>query len=109
MKRFKPIMRHELSSALVSDILDEMDVSGSMPGLLPCSAKRELWALYKCVLRNALTSTLMVIGFEVQLLLSGAIVVETIFFWAGIGLSRLEITDSLMWTLIIPVTHKVSG
>jgi peptide/nickel transport system permease protein len=41
---------------------------------------------YRYVLRNALTSTVTVIGFAIQFLLAGAIVVETIFFWPGIGL-----------------------
>jgi peptide/nickel transport system permease protein len=40
---------------------------------------------YRHALRNALTSTVTVIGYAVQLLLSGTIVVETVFFWPGIG------------------------
>src|SRR5208283_1091282 len=33
----------------------------------------------------ALLTTVTVIGYAVQLLLSGTIVVETVFFWPGIG------------------------
>ncbi|MGP8070879.1 MAG: ABC transporter permease [Candidatus Bathyarchaeia archaeon] len=59
---------------------------------------------YKYVLRNALTSTVTVIGFAVQLLLSGAIVVETIFFWPGIGLYTTTAILSLDFPSIMGVT-----
>jgi len=59
---------------------------------------------YKYVLRNALTSTVTVIGFAVQLLLSGAIVVETVFFWPGIGLYTTTATLSLDFPSIMAVT-----
>jgi peptide/nickel transport system permease protein len=59
---------------------------------------------YKYVLRNALTSTVTVIGFAVQLLLSGAIVVETVFFWPGIGLYTTTAILSLDFPSIMAVT-----
>jgi len=59
---------------------------------------------YKYVLRNALTSTVTVIGFAVQLLLSGAIVVETVFFWPGIGLYTTTATLALDFPAIMAVT-----
>jgi len=59
---------------------------------------------YKYVLRNALTSTVTVIGFAVQLLLSGAIVVETVFFWPGIGLYTTTAILSLDFPSIMGVT-----
>jgi len=59
---------------------------------------------YRHVLRNALTSTITVIGFTVQYLLSGAIVVETIFFWPGIGHYTTQSVLSLDFPSIMGVT-----
>jgi peptide/nickel transport system permease protein len=73
---------------------------------------------YKYVLRNALTSTVTVIGFAVQLLLSGAIVVETIFFWPGIGLYTTQAVlavdfpsimgVTVVFTLVVVVTNLIT-
>jgi len=59
---------------------------------------------YKYVLRNALTSTVTIIGLAVQFLLSGAIVVETVFFWPGIGLYTTTATLALDFPSIMGVT-----
>jgi len=53
---------------------------------------------FRHALRNALTSTVTVIGYAVQLLLSGTIVVETVFFWPGIG----EYTTTSILSLDFP-------
>jgi ABC-type dipeptide/oligopeptide/nickel transport system permease component len=73
---------------------------------------------YRHTLRNALTSTVTVIGFAVQLLLSGTIVVETIFFWPGIGYYTTQSILSLdfpsimgvtvVFTLVVIVTNLVT-
>lgn len=59
---------------------------------------------YKYVLRNALASTVTIIGLAVQFLLSGAIVVETVFFWPGIGLYTTTSTLALDFPSIMGVT-----
>lgn len=60
--------------------------------------------MFRHALRNALTSTVTVIGFAVQLLLSGTIVVETIFFWPGIGLYTTTSILSLDFPSIMGIT-----
>jgi peptide/nickel transport system permease protein len=60
--------------------------------------------MFRHALRNALTSTVTVIGFAVQLLLSGTIVVENIFFWPGIGLYTTTAILSLDFPSIMGVT-----
>ena len=59
---------------------------------------------YKHTLRNALTSTVTVIGFAIQILLSGTIVVETIFYWPGIGSFTAQSVLSLDFPSIMGVT-----
>lgn len=60
--------------------------------------------MFRHALRNALTSTVTVIGFAVQLLLSGTIVVETIFFWPGIGFYTTTSILSLDFPSIMGIT-----
>lgn len=79
---------------------------------------RRRTVMFRHVLRNALTSTVTVIGFAVQLLLAGTIVIETIFFWPGIGLytttsilnldfpSIMGIT--VVFTLIVVITNLIT-
>jgi peptide/nickel transport system permease protein len=64
----------------------------------------KIWVTYKHTLRNALISTVTVIGFTVQLLLSGTIVVETIFFWPGLGYYTTQAILSLDFPSIMGVT-----
>jgi glutathione transport system permease protein len=45
----------------------------------------ERWVLLKHVLRNALIPVVTMIGLQFGFLLSGAIVVETVFSWPGLG------------------------
>lgn len=59
---------------------------------------------YRHLLRNALTSTVTVIGYAVQLLLAGTVVVESIFFWPGIGLYTTQSLLSLDFPSIMGVT-----
>ena len=59
---------------------------------------------YRYVLRNALTSTVTVIGFAVQFLRGGTIVIETIFFWPGIGLYMTRSILALDFPSIMGVT-----
>ena len=59
---------------------------------------------FRHTLRNALISTITVIGFSIQLLLSGAIVIETIFFWPGIGFYTTQSILNLDFPSIMGVT-----
>ncbi|MCI4347774.1 MAG: ABC transporter permease [Thermoplasmata archaeon] len=45
----------------------------------------EVWVLYKHALRNALITTVTVLGLTAGYLLSGTVVIEAIFTWPGIG------------------------
>jgi peptide/nickel transport system permease protein len=66
-------------------------------------------------LRNALISTVTVIGFTIQLMLSGAIVIETIFFWPGIGYFTTQsilnldfpsiMATTVVFTLVVIITN----
>lgn len=60
--------------------------------------------IFKHTLRNALISTVTVIGYAVQILLMGTIVIETIFFWQGIGLYTTQSILSLDFPSIMGVT-----
>jgi peptide/nickel transport system permease protein len=78
----------------------------------------KMTVVYRHVLRNALTSTLTVIGLAVQFLLSGAIVIETIFFWPGIGWYSTQAILTLdfpsimgvavIFTLLVVLTNLVT-
>lgn len=59
---------------------------------------------FRHTLRNALTSTVTVIGYAVQLLLAGTVVVESIFFWPGIGLFTTQSLLQLDFPSIMGVT-----
>ena len=54
--------------------------------------------VFKYVLRNAFSSTLTVIGLYIGWLLSGSVVVETVFDWPGIGLyaTKAIVTQDFM-------------
>ncbi|PSO07926.1 hypothetical protein B9Q04_08265 [Candidatus Marsarchaeota G2 archaeon BE_D] len=72
---------------------------------------------FRHALRNALTSTITVIGFALELLLSGTIVIESIFFWPGIGeftatsILSLDFPSimgvTVVYTLVVIVTNLV--
>ena len=50
----------------------------------------EVWVLYKHALRNALITTVTVLGLTAGYLLSGTVVIEEIFQWPGIGYYAYE-------------------
>ncbi len=52
--------------------------------------QRERWVIIRHALRNALMSPMTIIGMQIGYLLGGAIVVETIFFFPGMGRLLLE-------------------
>jgi len=63
-----------------------------------------LTVTFRHTLRNALISTVTVIGFTIQLLLSGAIVIETVFFWPGIGYFTTQSILALDFPSIMGIT-----
>ena len=52
--------------------------------------QRERWVIIRHALRNSLMAPLTIIGMQVGYLLGGAIIVETIFFFPGMGRLLLE-------------------
>jgi ABC-type dipeptide/oligopeptide/nickel transport system permease component len=60
--------------------------------------------IFRHTLRNALVSTVTVIGLAVQFVLFGTIVIETIFFWPGIGLYATDSILNLDFPAIMGVT-----
>ena len=53
----------------------------------------ELWVVSKHALKNALIPVVTIIGLRIGVLLGGAVVVETVFAWPGVG--RLMVTSIL--------------
>lgn len=70
--------------------------------------------LFKYVLKNAMTSTLTVIGLYVSWLLGGTVLVETVFDWPGLGLYatqailRQDFMPVIGVTLVIAVIYLVT-
>ncbi|WP_028035101.1 ABC transporter permease [Chelativorans sp. J32] len=70
--------------------------------------------LFKYVLKNAMTSTLTVIGLYVSWLLGGTVLVETVFDWPGLGLyaSQAILTQDFMpvigVTLVIAIIYLIT-
>lgn len=60
--------------------------------------------IYKHALRNALIPTATILGLLLGVLLSGAIVIESIFLWPGIGYYALQAISTLDFPAIMGVT-----
>ncbi|MEM3794751.1 MAG: ABC transporter permease [Thermoprotei archaeon] len=60
--------------------------------------------VYRHALRNAMISTITIIGVLVGSLLSGAIVIETIFLWPGIGYYSTQAIENFDFPAIMGVT-----
>jgi peptide/nickel transport system permease protein len=65
---------------------------------------REQTVLLKHALRNALLPALTIIGFSVAYLITGAVLVEQIFSWPGIGSYAVTAAESLDFPAIMGVT-----
>jgi peptide/nickel transport system permease protein len=59
--------------------------------------------VYKHALRNAMTSTITVVGLVLGYLLSGTIVIETIFLWPGIGYYSTQAIESFDFPAVMGV------
>ena len=71
-------------SAMLEVLRENYIVAAKAKGLSP------LRVVFKHALRNALIPVVTVIGLQVSVLLTGAILTETIFSWPGIGKWLLE-------------------
>ncbi|MEM0262215.1 MAG: ABC transporter permease [Nitrososphaerota archaeon] len=60
--------------------------------------------LYRHILKNALIPIVTVLALEIGYILSGAIVIETVFSWPGIGLHAVNAINSLDYPAIMGVT-----
>jgi peptide/nickel transport system permease protein len=56
--------------------------------------------VFKHALRNAMLPTVTVIGLEVGLLMSGAVITETIFSWPGVGQIAYESVNRRDYAMI---------
>ncbi|WMT90437.1 ABC transporter permease [Pelagibacterium sp. H642] len=64
--------------------------------------------LFKYVLKNAMTSTLTVIGLYVSWLLGGTVLVETVFNWPGLGLYATQAILTQDFMPVIGVTLTIA-
>jgi peptide/nickel transport system permease protein len=64
--------------------------------------------IYRHALRNALLPTLTVVGLQTGSLLSGAVLVEAIFAWPGIGSYALQASEGLDFPAILGFTLLVA-
>jgi len=64
--------------------------------------------LFKYVLKNAMTSTLTVIGLYVSWLLGGTVLVETVFDWPGLGLYATQAILTQDFMPVIGVTMVIA-
>jgi len=65
---------------------------------------RELRVIINHALRNVMIPTLTIIGFSFAYLITGAVLVETIFSWPGVGYYAVSSTRALDFPAIIGVT-----
>jgi peptide/nickel transport system permease protein len=71
-----------------SAMLDVMD--SEYVKLARIKGVAERWVVWKHCLRNAAIPPLTYIGFVVAVLLTGSVVIETVFSWPGIGLLAID-------------------
>jgi peptide/nickel transport system permease protein len=74
--------------------------------------------IFRHTLRNALISTTTIIGLVFQYLLTGSVVIETIFFWPGVGsyaarsVLALDLPSimgvTVLFTVVVVITNLVT-
>ncbi len=69
---------------------------------------RERWVVGRHVVRNALLPIVTMIGYRLSFLLSGTIVVETVFAWPGIGQLFIQSIDRLDYQVVQAIVLLVS-
>lgn len=93
-----PIIARIVRSSMI-EIADKDFVRTAKAKGLP-----NLSVVIRHTLRNSLTSAVSVTGLAIQILLSGTIIIETIFFWPGIGLYTTRSILSLDFPSIMGIT-----
>jgi peptide/nickel transport system permease protein len=78
-------MLSRMIRASLLEVLDEEYITNARAKGLP-----ERMVIFKHALRNALIPVITIIGLQVGVLLSGAIITEAIFDWPGLGSLLLE-------------------
>ncbi|MGN8646258.1 ABC transporter permease [Gracilibacillus sp. HCP3S3_G5_1] len=69
---------------------------------------KELIVLYVHALRNALIPVISMIGVLIPRLLSGAVIIETIFGWTGIGTLIIEAANGRDYPLVMGITVVIT-
>ena len=69
---------------------------------------RESWVVVRHVVRNALLPIVTLIGYRLAFVLSGTIVVETVFAWPGIGQLFIQSIDRLDYQVVQAIVLLVS-
>ena len=61
------------------------------------------WVINKHALRNALVPIVTVVGMEIPVLFGGAVIVEQVFSWPGLGLMTMSAITSRDYPVIMGV------
>ena len=69
---------------------------------------REGWVVARHVVRNALLPIVTMIGYRLSFVLSGTIVVETVFAWPGIGQLFIQSIDRLDYQVVQAIVLLIS-
>ncbi|MEZ4507290.1 MAG: ABC transporter permease [Thermomicrobiales bacterium] len=69
---------------------------------------REWAVIVRHGLKNALIPIITVIAFRLPYLLSGAIIIETVFQWPGLGLMTLNAANQKDYPVILALTMAVT-
>ncbi len=64
---------------------------------------RERVVIYKHALRNAMIPILTLMGYLIPLIFSGAIIVESIFSWPGLGLLGIQATHERNYPVMMGI------
>lgn len=65
---------------------------------------REFWVIHKHAMRNALIPIVTVIGLQIPAIFSGAVVVEQVFSWPGLGLMTMTAITTRDYPTIMAVS-----
>lgn len=88
-----------MSRATMLEILDNEYVRTARAKGLP-----ERWVIVRHALRNALLPIVTLIGYRIGFLLSGTIVIETVFGWPGIGRLLFQAIGTRDYALVQAIT-----
>lgn len=69
---------------------------------------KERKVIYKHVLRNALLPVVTLVGLQIGFIMSGSVLVETIFAWPGIGRLIIEAAKSRDYSVIMGINMIIS-